>query len=107
MDTHTPNPEPVTYEKTDGQWYGHAGVDVKATLQRKGWPFKRRSEARILLPLLLTIQLTFEMLTNLSLTTEMSTILDSSTQDVDSVVPAGGNNREYLELAKKGGGHKG
>ena len=37
----------------------------------------------------------------------MFTSLNSSSQDVDSVVPAGGNNREYLELAKKGGGHKG
>ena len=38
---------------------------------------------------------------------EMSTILDTSSQDIDSVVAAGGNDREYLELAKKGGGHKG
>ena len=37
----------------------------------------------------------------------MTTVLDSSSQDIDSVVAAGENNREYLELAKKGGGHKG
>ena len=39
--------------------------------------------------------------------TEMSTILDTSNQDIDGVEAAGGNNRQYLDLAKKGGGHKG
>ena len=33
---HTPTPEPVTYDKTDGQWYTHDGVDVKDSQQRKG-----------------------------------------------------------------------
>ena len=33
---HTPTPEPVKYDKTDGQWYTHDGVDVKGTQQRKG-----------------------------------------------------------------------
>ena len=28
-------------------------------------------------------------------------------KNVESVVAAGGNNTEYLDLAKKGGGHKG
>lgn len=27
--------------------------------------------------------------------------------DTESLTPAGGNNRDYLDLAKKGGGHKG
>ena len=33
---HTPTPEPVSYDKTDGQWYTHDGVDVHDTQQRKG-----------------------------------------------------------------------
>lgn len=33
---HTPTPEPVKYDKTDGQWYIQDGVDVKETQQRKG-----------------------------------------------------------------------
>jgi len=36
IDPHTPTPEPVSYDKTDGQWYTHDGVDVKETQQRKG-----------------------------------------------------------------------
>lgn len=36
IDPHTPTPEPVKYDKTDGQWYTHDGVDVKDTQQRKG-----------------------------------------------------------------------
>ena len=36
VDPHTPTPEPVKYDKTDGQWYTHDGVDVKDTQQRKG-----------------------------------------------------------------------
>ena len=36
MDPHTPTPEPVKHDKTDGQWYAHDGVDVKDTQQRKG-----------------------------------------------------------------------
>ena len=36
VDPHTPTSEPVRYDKTDGQWYGHDGVDVKETQQRKG-----------------------------------------------------------------------
>ena len=33
---HTPTPEPVRYDKKDGQWYTHDGVDVKETQSRKG-----------------------------------------------------------------------
>ena len=37
VDPHTPTPEPIKYDKTDGQWYTHDGVDVKETQQRKGY----------------------------------------------------------------------
>ena len=36
IDHHTPTPEKVTYDKTDGQWYGHDGVDIRETQSRKG-----------------------------------------------------------------------
>ena len=36
MTPHTPTPEPVRYDKKDGQWYTHDGVDVKETQSRKG-----------------------------------------------------------------------
>lgn len=36
VEPHTPTPEPVRYDKTDGQWYNHDGVDIKDTQQRKG-----------------------------------------------------------------------
>jgi len=36
IEPHTPTPEPVGYDKKDGQWYTHDGVDVKDTQQRKG-----------------------------------------------------------------------
>ena len=36
VEPHTPTPEPVQYDKKDGQWYGHDGVDVKDTQERKG-----------------------------------------------------------------------
>ena len=36
VDPHTPTSEPVRYDKKDGQWYTHDGVDVKDTQQRKG-----------------------------------------------------------------------
>lgn len=36
IDHHTPTPEPVTYDKRDGQWYSHDGVDVKETQSRRG-----------------------------------------------------------------------
>ena len=36
IEPHTPTPEPVRYNKKDGQWYTHDGVDVKETQQRKG-----------------------------------------------------------------------
>ena len=36
IEHHTPTPEKVTYDKTDGQWYTHDGVDVKETQQRLG-----------------------------------------------------------------------
>ena len=41
VDPHTPTPEPVKYDKTDGQWYTHDGVDVKDTQQRKGELFDK------------------------------------------------------------------
>ena len=36
VEPHAPTPEPVQYDKKDGQWYGHDGVDVKDTQERKG-----------------------------------------------------------------------
>ena len=36
VEPHTPTPEPVKYDKKDGQWYTHDGVDVEDTQQRKG-----------------------------------------------------------------------
>lgn len=36
VEPQTPTPEPVRYDKTDGQWYNHDGVDIKDTQQRKG-----------------------------------------------------------------------
>ena len=36
VEPHTPTPEPIQYDKKDGQWYGHDGVDVKDTRERKG-----------------------------------------------------------------------
>ena len=36
IEPHTPTPEPVKYDKTEGQWYTHDGVDVKETQQRRG-----------------------------------------------------------------------
>ena len=36
IDHHTPTPGPVKYDKKDGQWYAHDGVDVKETQARKG-----------------------------------------------------------------------
>ena len=36
VEPHTPTPEPVQFDKKDGQWYGHDGVDVKDTQERKG-----------------------------------------------------------------------
>ena len=36
VEPHTPTPEPVKYDKKDGQWYAHDGVDVKDTQSRKG-----------------------------------------------------------------------
>jgi len=36
IEPHTPTPEPVRYDKQDGQWYTHDGVDVRDTQQRKG-----------------------------------------------------------------------
>ena len=36
VEPHTPTPEPVKYDKKDGQWYAHNGVDVQDTQQRKG-----------------------------------------------------------------------
>jgi len=36
IESHSPTPEPVKYDKTDGQWYTHDGVDVEETQQRRG-----------------------------------------------------------------------
>lgn len=36
IEHHTPTPEKVTYDKTDGQWYGHDGVDIRETQSRRG-----------------------------------------------------------------------
>ena len=38
--------------------------------------------------------------------TELAVSLEAQ-QGTESLVPAGGNNTEYLDLAKKGGGHEG
>ncbi|XP_073230892.1 uncharacterized protein [Porites lutea] len=70
IDHHTPTPEPVTYDKRDGQWYSHDGVDIKETQQRK----------------------------------ETMVSVDKQ-KNVENLVAAGGNNTDYLQLAKKGGGH--
>ena len=40
IEPRTPAPEPVKYDKTDGQWYTHDGVDVKDTQKRKGIKWK-------------------------------------------------------------------
>ena len=37
VEPHTPTPEPVRYDKKDGQWYSHDGVDVTETQKRKGY----------------------------------------------------------------------
>ncbi|XP_020609428.1 uncharacterized protein LOC110048011 [Orbicella faveolata] len=71
IDPHSPTPEPVSYDKTDGLWYTHDGVNVKDTQQRKE-----------------------------------STVSVEDQRNSEGLVAAGGNNREYLELAKKGGGHE-
>ena len=42
---HTPTPEPVRYEKKDGEWYTHDGVDIKESQQRKGKPTHKNCEA--------------------------------------------------------------
>ena len=36
VEPHTPTPYPVEYDKKDGQWYTHDGVDVAETQSRKG-----------------------------------------------------------------------
>ena len=36
IEPHTAATEPVKYDKKDGQWYTHNGVDVQDTQQRKG-----------------------------------------------------------------------
>lgn len=49
VDPHTPTPEPVQFDKKDGQWYGHDGVDVKDTQERKG---NRELLHRVCMPIL-------------------------------------------------------
>ena len=56
---HTPTPEPVRYDKKDGQWYTHDGVDVKDTQSRKG-AFSRgnfQNNIRIILGLYLPMEI--------------------------------------------------
>lgn len=36
IEAHVFTPEPVKYDKKDGQWYAHDGVDVIDTQARKG-----------------------------------------------------------------------
>ena len=36
VEPHTPRGDPVKYNKKDGQWYTHDGVDVKETQSRRG-----------------------------------------------------------------------
>ena len=36
IEPNTPATEPVKYDKKDGQWYTHNGVDMQDTQQRKG-----------------------------------------------------------------------
>ena len=36
IEPHMPTPEPMSYDRTDGQWYAHDGVDIKETQSRKG-----------------------------------------------------------------------
>lgn len=36
VEPHTPTSEPAKYERKDGQWYTHNGVDIQDTQQRKG-----------------------------------------------------------------------
>ena len=36
IEPNTPRSEPVKYDKKDGHWYTHDGVDVKDTQLRKG-----------------------------------------------------------------------
>ncbi|XP_027048145.1 uncharacterized protein LOC113675743 isoform X9 [Pocillopora damicornis] len=70
VEPHTPTPEPVRYDKKDGQWYSHDGVDVTETQKRK----------------------------------ELAVSIEAQ-QGTKTLLAAGGNNTEYLDLAKKGGGH--
>ncbi|XP_029197693.2 uncharacterized protein LOC114962816 isoform X9 [Acropora millepora] len=35
IEPHMPTPEPMSYDRTDGQWYAHDGVDIKETQSRK------------------------------------------------------------------------
>ncbi|XP_068688838.1 uncharacterized protein [Montipora foliosa] len=71
VEPHTPTPEPMKYDRKDGQWYTHDGVDIKETQSRK----------------------------------DLSVSINSC-QIGDDVIGAGQNGSEYLNLAKKGGGHK-
>ena len=36
IEPHTPTPEPLKYDRKDGQWYMHDGVDIGDTQGRKG-----------------------------------------------------------------------
>ena len=36
VEPHTPTPQKVEYDKKDGQWYTHDGVDIEETQARKG-----------------------------------------------------------------------
>ncbi|XP_074628047.1 uncharacterized protein LOC141885979 isoform X2 [Acropora palmata] len=71
VDPHTPTPQKIEYDKKDGQWYTHDGVDIEETQARK----------------------------------DLSVSINSS-QNAEEIIAAGQNGNEYLQLAKKGGGHK-
>ena len=139
IDHHTPTPEPVTYDKTDGQWYTHDGVDVKETQQRRGTVLNRTvvfvssiNSPFCLLRPSFTLNIIFKgkvpgsggegqpvlpwyfcNLIVLVLITGWFAYLKESAVSLDehlcagSVVAAGGTTTDYLDLAKKGGSHRG
>ncbi|XP_015769405.1 PREDICTED: uncharacterized protein LOC107347927 [Acropora digitifera] len=71
VEPHTPTPQKIEYDKKDGQWYTHDGVDIEETQARK----------------------------------DLSVSINSS-HNAEEIIAAGQNGNEYLQLAKKGGGHK-
>ncbi|XP_027048137.1 uncharacterized protein LOC113675743 isoform X1 [Pocillopora damicornis] len=146
IDPHTPTPEPASYEKTDGQWYSHDGVDVKDTQQRKEMITVCSSPCPVNLDSSLEVDsqtdylkiakkggghkdlLTVEPhtptpepvrydkkdgqwyshdgvdVTETQKRKELAVSIEAQ-QGTKTLLAAGGNNTEYLDLAKKGGGH--